>query len=233
MPPQVQPGAPWPESGSFQKLLLRSLHIFSSSWINNWYLHKYLSLNDISALWTISSRIDILDGLFNWFWKLIPSHIFLFLDQPQPNRKQEGYRYSTCLNSRWVVLLRSTRNLWKPLYSSIGFECHQFNLNATTPPNKTRFTLLEAWISSWNFASLNINNLSWWDGGHLLVEYQPKNIVLHLVNWQDQDDYWLRAVMTWNFLQWYLCWYYIFLASAEYIDLEINFKSDRVYILTI
>ena len=133
----------------------------------------------------------------------------------------------------WLVLLRSTRNLWKPLYSSIGFECHQFNLNATTPPNKARFTLLEAWISSWNFESLNINNLSWWDGGHLLVEYQPKNIVLHLVNWQDQDDYWLRAVTTWNFLQWYLCWYYIFLASTEYIDLEKNFESDRVYILTI
>ena len=70
----------------------------------------------------------------------------------------------------------------------IGFECHQFNLNATTPPNKARFTLLEAWISSWNFESLNINNLSWWDGGHLLVEYQPKNIVLHLVNWQERDS---------------------------------------------
>ena len=191
-------------------------------------------------LWTIFQHFEqYLPGLiywmdfFYWFWKFIPSHIFLFLDQPQPNRKQEGYKYSTCLNSRWVVLLRSTRNLWKPLYSSIGFECHQFNLNATTPPNKGRFTLLDAWISSWNFESLNINNLSWWDGGHLLVEYQPKNIVLHLVNWQDQDDYWLRAVTTWNFLQWYLCWYYIFLASAEYIDLEINFKSDRVYILTI
>ena len=48
-----------------------------------------------------------------------------------------------------------------------------------------------------------------------------------------QDDYWLRAVTTWNFLQLYLCWNYIFLASSEYIDLEMNFKSERVYIFTI
>ena len=79
MSPQVQPGAPWPESGSFQKLLLRSLHIFSSSWINNWYLHKYLSLNVISALWTISSRIDILDGLFELVLKTYPFTYFPLL----------------------------------------------------------------------------------------------------------------------------------------------------------
>ena len=48
-----------------------------------------------------------------------------------------------------------------------------------------------------------------------------------------QDDYWLRAVTTWNFLQLNLCWNYIFLASSEYIDLEMNFKSERVYIFTI
>ena len=116
---------------------------------------------------------------FNLYWKLIPSYIFFFLGQPLISalRKQEGYKYATCLNSRWVVLLRSTRNLWKPLYSSIGFECHQFNLNATTPPNKARFTLLEAWISSWSFASLNINNLSWWDGGHVQGWVSEKNSI--------------------------------------------------------
>ena len=43
-----------------------------------------------------------------------------------------------------------------------------------------------------------------------------------------QDDYWLRAVTTWNFLHWYLCWYFIFLASAEYINLEMNLKVTEV-----
>ena len=175
---------------------------------------------------------------FNLYWKLIPSYIFFFLGQPLISalRKQEGYKYATCLNSRWVVLLRSTRNLWKPLYSSIGFECHQFNLNATTPPNKARFTLLEARISSWSFASLNIHNLSWWDGGHVQCWVSEKNsITFGKLSGKGlyQDDYWLRAVTTWNFLQLNLCWNYIFLASSEYIDLEMNFKSERVYIFTI
>ena len=169
---------------------------------------------------------------FNWYWKLIPSYIFFFLGQPLISalRKQEGYKYATCLNSRWVVLLRSTRNLWKPLYSSIGFECHQFNLNATTPPNKARFTLLEAWISSWSFASLNINNLSWWDEGHVQCWVSEKNsITFGKLSGKGlyQDDYWLRAVTTWNFLQWYLCWYYIFWQVLNTLILKWILKVTR------
>ena len=159
-------------------------------WDRFTYIFLFLDQQLISTLisifeWYFSTLNNIFPDWYtgctfcNWYWKLIPSYIFFFLGQPLISafRKQAGYKFGTCLNSRWVVILRSTRNLWKPLYSSIGFECHQFNLNATTPPNKARFTLLEAWISSWSFASLNINNLSWWDGGHVQGWVSEKNSI--------------------------------------------------------